>query len=398
MRIAIDIRVLGGNLFSGIPEYTFNIIDNLLKIDKENEYILFFNSAKRDISLQDFGWENYKNVKLIKYKIPNKILDIFSLFLKRPRIEDFLGEVDVYFLPHFSLIPSKAPRVLVFHDLSFVHFPEFFNLKRRLWHYWMRPKKQAKESKKIITPSFFTKNDLEKTFKIKKEKIEVAYHGIKDEFKFFAKEVSLLSQEELRKKPEVLKIKEKHNLPDKFLLYLGTIEPRKNIFTIAEAFCFLKENRAFKDYKLILVGSFGWLYKDILKKISKLSCKNDIIFLGPVQNKDKKYLYSLADVFVYPSFFEGFGFPPLEALACGTPVIVSERASLPEIVGEVALLTDPHKSQELAKAIESVILDRVFRDNLREEGLKYIEKFDWQKSAKEVLEIFKKVNEQRKSF
>ncbi len=385
MTIGIDVRILGKDLYSGIPEYTFNLVEKMVEISPENKYKLFFNSL-RPIKADIFS--SYQNVEVFKYHFPNKLLDISSLLFKQPKIEKFIGKIDIFFSPHFNIIFSKAPRVLVIHDLSFKYFPEFFNFKRKIWHFFMAVSRQIGQAKKIIVDSESTKNTLKDVFKVSDEKIKVIYGGLEKSFEEIIsgdiqEKISLLKQSSLAQK-----VKAKYNLPENYFLYLGTIEPRKNILNIAKAFCLLKEKEQFKNYHLVLAGKKGWLYKDVLKKISNLSCKNDIIFTGPVSKQEKRFVYLFAKAFVYPSFFEGFGFPPLEAMACQVPVIVSNRASLPEVVQGSALLVDPYNIWEIAKALEEIAISEKLRNILTVQANNNLKRFSWHKSAKDILNTF----------
>jgi len=328
--------------------------------------------------------------------------------LKNPTIDKFLGPVDIFFSPHFLPVSlsKKSKRVITLHDLSFKHHSQFFSFSRKLWHLLTFPKTQVKKADRIITDSFSTKEDLIKIYGVEPEKIDVIYLGIGPEFK-----------PKLKNGPKLKEVKNKYGLPDNFILYFGTIEPRKNLISIIKAFEALKEQsvspnpeiswKGFEgvvispvgekkedvlaDLKLVIAGTKGWLHRDVFEKAENSKYKQDIIFTGFVKNEDKPYLYNLADVFVYPSFFEGFGFPPLEAMACGVPTIVSNVSSLPEVVGSGAIMIDPYNINEIAFAIRKVLEDKDLRNDLIKKGLKQARKFDWNKTAKQVLEIFYKL-------
>jgi glycosyltransferase involved in cell wall biosynthesis len=256
----------------------------------------------------------------------------------------------------------------------------------------MNTKQEAKKADKIMADSFSTKEDLVNIYKIDPAKIKVVYLGVSKDFKPIKKD-----------NPQLKRVRKKYSLPASpsggpkpFILYFGTIEPRKNLILLIKAFEALKEKTiwkgfegdVFSDLKLVIAGAKGWLYKDIFKEVENSKYKKDIIFTGFVDDKDKPHLYNLANLFVYPSFFEGFGFPPLEAMACGVPTIVSNASSLPEIVGDGAVMIDPYNVDELAFAIRKVLEDKDLRENLIKKGLKQAKKFSWDKTAQEVLEVF----------
>ena len=409
MTIGIDIRVLAKGTRTGIEEYVLNLLPRLLALDppdgeagKKIKYKLFYN-AFRKIKL-DYPWLNLPNVELKESRIPNRFLDFFSQIFKRPTIDKFLGEIDIFFSPHFLPVslPEGCKRVITFHDLSFCHHHQFFSPSRKLWHFLTFPKSQARKADKIITDSQSTKEDLVRIYKINPNKIEVIYLGIGKDFKPL--EIN---------DPRFKKVMEKYGLSGNFILYFGTIEPRKNLISVIKAFELVKEKflnpdletnwkgfegivtgkkkGVFSDLKLVIAGAKGWLYKDIFKAVKNSQHKKDIIFTGLIEDKDKPYLYNLAEVFIYPSFFEGFGFPPLEAMACGVPTIVSNASSLSEVVGDGAIMVNPYNVDELAYAIKKVLEDEDLRENLVKKGLKQAKKFDWDKTAKEVLEVFKKL-------
>jgi len=373
MKITFDIRTIAQGRHSGVEEYTLRILREFLK-NKDDEFLLFYNAFLKSELPEDILKNT--NLSLKDFNVPNKILDAF-LFFGQPKLDKLVGGADIFFSPHFLAAPTSknCKKVTTFHDLSFLHYPEFFSLRKKYWHFSQRPKKQARESDKIIAISKSTKEDLVNFYKMPEEKIQVVYSGVNDKMKPIEKDNELLKQ-----------IKEKYSLFDEFILYLGTIEPRKNIVGIIKAFLGVREK---KKIKLVLAGAFGWLYEDILKEAKNSKFKDDIIFLGFVDNKDKAGLYSLASVFVYPSFFEGFGFPPLEAMACGTPVVTSNCSSLPEAVGEAALMVDPFKPSEIAEALWLFLKDENLRNIYKKRGLERVKKFSWEKTGEKTLEAIK---------
>lgn len=191
----------------------------------------------------------------------------------------------------------------------------------------------------------------------------------------------------------LLEVKDKYNLPFKFILFLGTIEPRKNIVGLIRAYDELQkfaeetDNEDLKKYKLVIAGTKGWLNEAIFNEVRKSENKDKIMISGFIDDKDKTAIYNLASVFAYPSFYEGFGFPPLEAMSCGVPVITSNSSSLPEICNSSALMIDPDKPEEIFESLKILLLNREFRENMIKKGIENAKKFSWKKSAKETLEI-----------
>lgn len=408
MTIGIDIRVLGKGKRTGVEDYTINLLSRLLPQNSLIKYKLFHNSFRKpDLT---FDWMKLENVELKVWRIPNRIFDLFLRFLKFPKLDRILnppkgktGKIDIFLSPHFLLTPLSRgiKRIIIFYDLSFIRFPEFFSLPKLFWHKFMYSKKQAQKADLIIAISQSTKEDLINLYNIASEKIKVIYPGIDKKFKPIKKTDLNLER-----------AKNKYKLPDSFILYFGTIEPRKNILAIIKAFEQIKENPFFKNevkwqglegrverggkmifdfskLKLVIAGTRGWLYDEVFKTAKQSRYSKDIIFTDFIEEEDKVYLYNLADIFVYPSFFEGFGLPPLEAMASGLPVIVSNTSSLSEVVGKGAIVIDPYNIDEIAFAIKEILENKNLKEYLLKEGIKRAEKFDWHKTAKEFLKTFK---------
>ena len=384
MIIGIDIRMLARGMKTGVEEYTTNLLANMLSLDQNIRYKLFYNGYQK-IKL-DYDWLKLPNVELRQYRIPNRFLDASLYFFDYPKIDKLLKEVDVFFSPHIFLssVSKKCKSVMTFHDLSFEKYPEFYSASKNYWHFSMNPKKQARKTDKIIAVSESTKNDLVGLYNINPEKIKVIYSGI-NPVSSIQYPVSSIS-----------KIKKKYNLPEKYILYLGTLEPRKNIIGLIKAFEIFKTKLKSRGrhsgmspsgFKLVIAGSKGWLYRDIFKTVKNSPVKNDIIFTGFIDDEDKSILYSQAELFVYPSFYEGFGFPPLEAMACGTLVITSNFSSLPEAVGDAAIMINPYNLDELYRAMEMVLNDDKLKNTLIKKGFEQTKKFSWQKCARETLDF-----------
>jgi len=366
--------------YSGVSEYTLNLVRAILEEDRENEYKLFYNSG-RDISgrMPEF---KYEKAEVVSAHYPNKIFNyLMQKTLRQPKVDQLLG-VDIFWLPNLNFISlsSQAKKILTIHDLSFLRCPNFFSLQRNLWHCIINIKKLIRESDKIIAVSENTKNDIMELAGVSEAKIEVIYSGIDEEFRIIDKNDQSLEE-----------VKKKYDLADKFILFLGTLEPRKNIIGLIKAFNEFRENWAGgkERIELAIAGGRGWKEKGARQEREKSKYKEDIKFLGYIPRQDKAYLYNLASIFVYPSFYEGFGFPPLEAMACGLPVVTSFSSSLPEAVGEASLLVDPYKTGEIAQAIRKILSDEFLKNDLIERGRKKASEFSWQKAAEKYLDIFK---------
>ncbi len=375
MIIGIDIRMLASRQKSGIEEYLENLLVHMLPLDPAIHYKLFYSSFRRPLIRYD--WLKLANVTLYDFKIPNNLLFIASRLFNRPNIDKLLGGVDVFFSPHFFLAPlsKNCRRVTTIHDLSFEIFSEYFSLRQKLWHKLeMTPAKQARHSDKIIAVSESTKEDLANRYDIDPARVRVIYSGI-------SRDIIRPSINELET------FRSSRQLPEEFILYLGKLEPRKNVLMIVRAFNLLKADAVYRNLNLIIAGARGWLCGELDDEINRSLFANQIIITGQVSDADRKFYYSLASVFVYPSFFEGFGFPPLEAMACGTPVITSDRSSLGEVVGESGVIVEPNNIIGISNWLKRLLSDQVLREQLIEGGLRRLNNYNWTKTANETLNL-----------
>lgn len=367
MRIAIDAsRVI--NEKAGIGRYTKKLIGNLLEIDKENDYILLFNFWNNFLTKKAQA-ESYKqkNTEIKCRRYPGLIKE--SLLKSNFGFNRFLNkEADIFLAPtfldfDFSL---KISQIVVIHDLSMFYYPE--HLGKKLSNKFEKVTKMAAEkSDKIITISQSTKRDLIKTLNIEKDKISVIYPGL-NKFPVVASKL-----------PNGLKSQE-------YILAVGTIEPRKNLIGLIKAYAMLSEKLQNK-YPLVLSGAIGWGTDEIFKEAEKI--KDKIRFLSYQPDEMLAKLYKEAKVFVYPSFYEGFGFPIIEAMQFGTPVITSDLSSMPEAGGRAALYIDPEDSKSISGALQKVLEGKINIDKVSKLGQDQASKFSWEKTAKETLELIK---------
>lgn len=381
MKIGVDIRVLMDEYYSGVSEYTANLLSAIFSLDKENEYKLFYNSW-HNLDERLKSWRR-PNAEIISSHIPNKIFNyFFQKIFSYPKINQSLGGVDIFWSPHFNFtsLNKKTKKIITVHDLSFLRYPEFFSLRKNIWHKALGVKKILQTADKIIAVSENTKNDIIELIGVDSNKIQVIYSGNNA----VKKEIS---------KTEVNEFFSKYKLTGRLILYLGTIEPRKNISGLIAAYNSLRlNNKSLSDVKLVMAGADGWKNKKIYAEWQSSPYRHDIIFLGYISQKEKEFLYSRSSIFVYPSFYEGFGFPPLEAMTYGLPVICSNISSLPEVVGDAALMINPFKSEEITSAIEMVLNDDGLRHILINKGFERSQKFSWEKTAQEYLQVFKELS------
>lgn len=396
MNIGIDIRTLMDKNYSGVSWYTLNLVRAILENDRRNHYKLFYNSF-HDLSDRIPAF-NYPNVEIIRLKCPNKLLNFCFHFFNWPKIDKRLG-VDIFLMPNVNFISlSKNCRsILTIHDLSFLKNQEFFTIKRRLWHWFINIQSLTDRFDKIVAVSENTRRDVVELLKINPDKVELVYSGISEEFRrlnFEYEVAGIEAMPDLEKKEVmdsdlkvILKVKRRYDLPEKFFLYLGTIEPRKNVAGLIRAYNIFRDYD-YGDHKLIIAGARGWKSKNIFSEWKKSKYQRDIIFLSYIDERDKVFIYNLASIFIFPSFYEGFGFPPLEAIACGTPVITSFNSSLNEIVGEGALLVDPSRPVDIALAMKEIVQGNFYYDVVNT-GKKIKEKYNWDNTGREVLKIIK---------
>lgn len=381
MRIGVDIRVLMDKYYSGVSEYTANLLKGLLELDKDSEYKLFFNSWKSQLDRLSIWQRN--NAKLYFSRYPNKVFNyLCQRLLAKPKLDKFLGGTDIFWSPHFNFTrtSSDTKRIITVHDLSFLRYPEFFSVRKNLWHRALKIGRAVQEADLIIAISENTKNDLIELLGVSEEKIMVIYSGNNE----FANDFS---------DDDRLNYLKENNLNKPFILYLGTIEPRKNLVGLIEAYNILRtDNPEMTSYQLVLAGADGWKNKEIYQAAKQSPYSKDIVFLGYVNQRAKEMLYKSAGLFVFPSFYEGFGFPPLEAISAGLPVICSNVSSLPEVVAGAAILVDPFNFSALALAIKEGLTNDKLREKLIRRGYVRAQEFSWKKTASNYLKIFKELS------
>ncbi len=387
MRIGIDLRCLANGRRSGVEEYAIGLLTALFRNDRESEFVLFFNEW-HDVDVDLSFADGFPNVTIRRFHIPNKLLNLSLWYFRYPKIDTLLGGVDVFFMPNinFVAVSDRAKLVVTAHDLSFRIAAKTFSYRQRLWHFFVNPKGLFRRADRIFAVSESTKNDLSFRYGIRAEKVEVIQSGVGPSFREYD-----------RNDPKMLAVKDRYGLPYSFILYLGAFEPRKNIVAIVRAYDALRKagHPELAKTALVLAGVSGWKEREILREVSKSLFRGDILMPGFVEDADKAAFYNLAGAFVYPSVYEGFGFPALEALSCGTPVIASNSSSLPEVVGDAGVLVDPHRPDELFRALEAVLLDRGLRTRLRGKGLARAKAFTWDKAAKRVRSAFVDVSGKR---
>lgn len=369
MKILVDLRSLQIKTQSGVGTYTSQLLEHLLPIDQTNSYLFFYNALRPQT-----GLFHYVNSQAIQTRIPNKLLNSSLAFFGWPKFERLVGNFDCLFLPnlhHFAVSPQKKV-VITVHDLSPLITPEFYDTKRRIWHYMLSFKKKLLRANRIIAVSEFTKHELQHHLGILPEKICVIPEGV-DDTKFHTN----IPDSSLRD------LRNRLGLPGEFILFLSTVEPRKNLLTLIESFEQLP-----RGTHLVIAGQLGWKYSEVMERISTSKKRSLIHVLGYVAEEDKPVLIKLARVVCYPSFYEGFGLVPLEAMAVGTPVVTSNVSSLPEVAGGASLIVDPYHAGWLANALEQALYNNQVREVLTQKGIVQASFFRWQTAAEKTLAVF----------
>lgn len=377
MRIGIDIRTLMDRRYSGVSNFTIELVNELLRQDTNNQYILFYNSGQ-DVSDKIPAF-NFGNARMVATRYPNKIFNyVMQKIWHKPLLDQMLG-VDVFFMPHinFVALSKQSRKIITIHDLSFLRYYNFFSIRKNIWHKLIAIKKLLLQFDVIVAVSENTKRDLMELLNIAEEKIIVIYSGLNRNAIFDNDEAKIEF------------VKNKYGLPDSYFLFLGNLEPRKNIENVIVAYDkFVDTYPKYSDYGLVLAGDRGWRYDSIFSTLKRSRNKNKINLVGYVDDQDKSVFYQQAKIFLFPSFYEGFGFPVLEAMANGTPVITSANSSLPEIAQNAAIFVNPYNTNEMTTAIHSTLEDNNLTSRMISESLRIREKFDWSNTAKDYLKLF----------
>ncbi len=380
LRIGINTRYLQRRM-SGIERYIQELIFNLAKIDTTHNYILFFN---KDTPLPPTPIAKNFSTMISKFPTNQRWLRLIweHMYLryeiKKNNLSLFHGPA--FFVPIWK--PRACKYVITVHDIAFIKYPKTFTFSTQLY-YKLLFSRSLKLADMIITDSESTKYDIMQNYFIEEDKIKVIYLGVSDVF--FK-----------RQKPQdILNIKKKYKLPEKYFLFTGVLSPRKNLIRILKAFSILKQEKAYNKYKLIIVGRKGWLYEGIFTQVKKLCLQDEVSFIDHIPEEHFSVLYHCAEIYLFPSLYEGFGLPILEAMACGCPVITSNVSSMPEVAGDAALLINPTNIQELIQVIKTICEDKTLQKQLRAKGFKQVKKFSWKKTAEETIQVYSSLLEKK---
>jgi len=353
-KIGIDIQTTLGQK-TGFGFYVSNLTEQLKKIDKKNKYAFFKPAEERDFNApRRFLWDQFKLPRLAR-----------------------AAHVDLLHQPAFSApVFFKGKTVVTVHDIIAILFGgdiPFYS--RQYFARWMPFSYRFAD--KIICVSEHTKQDLIKHLGVPEEKMVVIPEAAGSRFK------------PIKDRRKIDKILDKYYIDGRYILHIGTLNPRKNLEFLIRVF-----NRIHKmmpDIKLVITGKKGWYYENLFEAVRHLGLEKFIIFTGYIEDEEAPYLYNGADVYAFPSIYEGFGLPPLEAMSCGTPVVASNTSSIPEVVGDAGVLLSPKDVESWVKAILRILRDKPLREKMTTASLKQAKKFSWRKTARQTVEVYEEV-------
>jgi glycosyltransferase involved in cell wall biosynthesis len=368
LRIAIDARKMRDY---GIGTYVRNLLRHLSRLDAETEYILFCRESDCG-TVEELG-ANFRAIPEVAkpYSVSEQLR--IPMDLRREKI-------DLFHAPHYVLPPlTPCKSVVTIHDCIHLRFPQYLPNRLAYAYAWSSMWLATRRANRVLTVSEASKRDILRYYSIPDQRIDVIYNAIDDR----------LGEEP---SPEdIERVRDRYQLNAPYVLYAGNIKPHKNLERLIEAFHTLRQDPDLGHVKLLIIGDEVSKYATLRRAVHRYKLHKYVRFFGFVPDKTLAVFYRLARVFVFPSLYEGFGFPPLEAMASGAPVITSNVSSLPEVVGDAALLIDPHDPIAIAEAMRRVLLDSDLREDLRQRGLRRVKEFSWERSVRRVREIYDEV-------
>ena len=377
MKIAIDTSCLAINRISGLGEFVHHLLLHLPCAASDNHFTLFFNFFRGHALNGKILYSGTTNRFL---KIPRRLIDLWWVF-DWPQIDFYLKGVDIFHSVHINVPPAKKIKtILTVHDCRYIALPELYS-SRVVKEYCRKMKKALSRVDHVVTVSEFTRNELIKYFSFPEDRIRTIKNGFVFNF----------SEEKLEQKKFENVLAQKQ-LPEEYILYTGVLDPRKNLSKLIEAFHVCrKKSENFPNLVLAGITFNQWIKCDQAKKAKKLDVFNNIHIAGII---NKCILYGLirrAIALCYPSLYEGFGFPPLEAMSLGVPVLAGKSSSIPEVTGNAACLVDPLDVEDMAKGLYSIIFDSEYRKELVQLGFNQTKKFSWSQTAAEYIRLYKEV-------
>lgn len=365
MHVGIDASRIALTERTGTENYTYNLIEAIKRVDKVNKYTLYFNKLPQYFEISQ------QNVSTRYIPMPR----FWTQF--RLLSEVMVNPPDILFIPaHTMPLIRRASlkTVVTIHDLGSEFLPQHHQFPQKLYLNWST-KFAVRQADALIAVSEATKRDLVKKLHADSKKISVIYEGIDKDFYY------------PRTPEEINKSRSHFGLIKPYLLFVGTVQPRKNLRFLIEAFAAAK----LKNFDLVIAGKPGWLYEEIYAAPKEFGVEDKVKFVGFVDPQLLPGLYSGAEAFVYPSLFEGFGLPLLEAMACGCPIIANNSSSIPEVVGEAGVLVKPGNMADFVKQLKNLLKSEKQQLELKQKAKEQLKKFDWDKTAQETVTLFEKV-------
>jgi len=363
MKIGIDASRAFIKNKTGIEEYSYQVIKRLRKYIGDQKVVLYLDTRINNKNRVDFELPEGWKIKFLR-------TPFFFWTQMRLSIEMMFKPVDILFIPSHTVPIIHPPKnIVVVHGLEFEFCSGAYSLFERFYMRWVI-RSSCRWAKKVIAVSENTKKDLIHLYKVPENKITVIYEGCEDEFKIQNSKFKIMES----------------LCNGKYLLFIGRLEARKNICGIIEAFEILK-SKYHIPHKLILAGNFGHGKENVKNKIANSKYKEDIILPGYVRDEEKFEMMKNADAFLFPSFYEGFGLPILEAQSAGVPVVTSNISSMPEVSGNGAILVDPNKTEEIADAVQKLISEEGYKNDIIKKGLENVKRFSWDKCAEEIAQL-----------
>jgi glycosyltransferase involved in cell wall biosynthesis len=379
MKITIDASCLVINPNSGLSEVVRNLISELPLVEDGNQFNFYYNYFRSGKKISALSPQGTANTKL---RVPRRLVEWSWRFDWLP-IEFLLPKTDIYHSLHIQVPPlTKVKKILTVHDCRFLAYPGLYTTWQ-VERYKAKMESSIKRADMVVTVSKFTRNEILNYFSIPKERIKVIYNGFNP-----------VSNINGKLKTKADKFITENNMPRSYLFCIGALDPRKNIHRLIKAIHQCREES--KDFPHLLIAGIDfrdWVESDLKMTAEKLGLSNHIHLCGVLEKDLLIGLMQKSYILCYPSLYEGFGFPPLEAMSLGIPVLAGSKSSIPEILGDSACLVDPESVEDIAKGLIKIVYDEYFRNNLVESGYQRINRYSWKKTAKGYLKVYRMVSD-----
>jgi glycosyltransferase involved in cell wall biosynthesis len=356
---------------TGTENYSVNVIRGLLGLGRDHQFRLYTNGEPPPGLFWQGAAPDHARIRSIPFR---------RLWTHARLSLEMLGqEPDVLFVPA-HVLPLIHPQrcVVTVHDLGYLHYPDTHKARDRYYLDWST-RWNTRQAAAVLADSETTKADLVRFYGAQTEKVHVVYLGRDEALETVTDQLALAE------------MRARYGVSRQYLLYVGTLQPRKNLERIVQAFERICGEPAMTGLQLVLAGKQGWLYETLIREVARAGLRERVLFPGYVPDEDLGGLLSGATAFIFPSLYEGFGIPVLEAGGCGVPVIASNTSSLPEVAGDAALLVDPHDVDAIANAMYRLVTDPALREELTRRGLENVKRFSWDKCARETLAVLESV-------